>query len=144
MGTLHNCTVCNKPLTGSSVWIPEIPMHMECVVRGVAWAARRAIQERVAVLPDSVAVESSDSAEVPPASAVTSPIELATAEELVQELQKRTTFRGILLYQRESYKNAPDINWRYRYKNLSKEVVVKMLRELADKLEKGQDEPFAD
>lgn len=48
------------------------------------------------------------------------------------------------MYQRESFKNSPDVNWRYRFANLNRDVVVKMLRELANKLEMGQDEFYLD
>jgi hypothetical protein len=46
-----------------------------------------------------------------------SALESATNEELIAELLRRTTFRGVIAWQEESFKGEPKTDWRWRAMN---------------------------
>lgn len=68
-------------------------------------------------------------------------LELATNEELVAELMRRTTFRGIVLWMRENYRGVPDKQWRWR-STTTREDAAALMHEIAGKIDGGQDEPM--
>lgn len=45
------------------------------------------------------------------------PLELATTEELVNELIRRETFRGVIAWQQGSFKGPLLTDWQWRYKS---------------------------
>lgn len=60
-------------------------------------------------------------------------LELATNQELIDELLRRYSFRGILAYQEECYKDRPKDDWRWEVRNCD----TGTFQEIADNL-RGQ------
>ena len=44
-------------------------------------------------------------------------IELFTNEQLIDELLRRSTFRGVIVYQKENFKGPCLDDWRYEARN---------------------------
>lgn len=60
-------------------------------------------------------------------------LELATIEELVGEIVKRGTFRGVILWQKESFKGTCDNEWSWRSKNCEiKEILASITKSLGE------------
>lgn len=55
------------------------------------------------------------------------PLELATVADLVAELLRRDTFRGLVVWQQESFKGICRDQWQYRASNCDPAEVVTQL-----------------
>jgi hypothetical protein len=60
-----------------------------------------------------------------------SDLELASNDELIHELLKRSTFRGVVIMQRENFRGPDSHEWRWAARNCD---VMMVLRDMIDKL----------
>jgi hypothetical protein len=98
-----NCSVCRQDLTASGgLTVGETALCPGCFAR----------------LPELIRL-----AQERPAT----PLELATVDELVAELKRRPTFRGVILRQRESFKGRPLDEWRWDANNCDGNQVLSAL-----------------
>lgn len=68
-------------------------------------------------------------------------LELATVDELVAELLRRSTFRGLILRQRESFKGLPLFEWRWDCRNCDPVEVMAVILPRVAHPELFPDEP---
>lgn len=56
-----------------------------------------------------------------------SDLESATNDELIAELLRRSTFRGVLLYQLANFKGTPEDAWRWEARNCSPTEIIRLV-----------------
>lgn len=56
-------------------------------------------------------------------------LRFATVEQLINELMSRQTFRGLIAFQRDSFKGQPKSEWGWRANNCDGRIIAKELSE---------------